>query len=182
MVLDTGDKVRSEDRDPHMKGTTTFLRLLHKHRPGDDDPGEHLTLDSGEPIHLFQGFSLANYFLCSRVPEGSSKGVATVTMKRNCSRHFKKTIDILEPTVLILTYQARDRFDEAYHLRWNTVDNYELLDLDGRQTSVRLFLSSLWSAGLLGADPAIRIPPQHHHPDDRAYAPREPCSMKALRT
>jgi len=50
-----------------------------------------------------------------------------------------KAIDILEPTVLLLPYKARDKFDEAYHFRWNTVDNYELLDLDGRQTRVLTF-------------------------------------------
>src|SRR5208282_6002087 len=136
MVLDTGDKVRWHDRDPHMKGTTTLLRLLHKRRPGDDAPGEHLTLDSDEPIHLFQGFALANYLLCSRVHEHSERGKPrrqgrpTDTMFRNCTRHFMKAIDILEPTVLLLPYKARDKFDEAYHFRWNTVDNYELLDLD----------------------------------------------------
>lgn len=116
-------------RNPHMKGTTSLLRLLHGRDPGIDAEGERL-LDG----HLFDGFALVNFLLCSALrkprpnnPRGSGGGVSTSTMRGNCAQHFKKTLEILEPDVVIaqgrgvrgwigtaldLTYR-RDTFDRV---------------------------------------------------------------------
>lgn len=90
-------------RNPHMKGTTSLLRLLHGRDPGDDFGGEEL-LDG----HLFDGFALVNYLLCSALhkprpekPGGSGSGASSNEMRRNCARHFLKTLEILEPDVVI---------------------------------------------------------------------------------
>src|SRR5208283_1277506 len=66
MILDSAS-VGWRGRNHHMKGTTTLLRLLHRHDPGEDEIGEQLLLESGEAIHLFEGFALVNYLLCSAV-------------------------------------------------------------------------------------------------------------------
>jgi uracil-DNA glycosylase len=99
----------------------------------EDDIGERLLLDSGETIHLFEGFALVNYLLCSAVEEGSKKGRATKLMIVNCGRHFKKAIDILKPTLLILQgYGVHRWLAQAYHQRpWEKGDAAESLDLDG---------------------------------------------------
>lgn len=92
-------------RNPHMRGTTTMLRLLLGRDPGCDEEGEHL-LDG----HLFDGFALVNYLLCTALKEertekedrgGAGKGYSSPTMRRNCGRHFLQTLEILEPTVII---------------------------------------------------------------------------------
>jgi hypothetical protein len=127
-------------RNPHMKGTTTLLRLVHRRAPGDDSIGEHLTLDSGETIHLFEGFALVNYLLCSAVEKSSAQGKATYSMTANCARHFKKAIEILRPTLVILQgYGVRRWIAEAYNSPWNRRENIEWLNLDGRRTSVLTF-------------------------------------------
>lgn len=126
-------------RNPHMKGTTTLLRLLHGRDPGKDDEGEQLLLESGETIHLFEGFALANYLLCSAVREGSTHGQATDTMRHNCARHFKQAIEILEPTLIVLQgYGVRQWIAKAYACPWNR-GNDERLNLEGRQTRVLTF-------------------------------------------
>jgi hypothetical protein len=127
-------------RNPHMKGTTTLLRLLHKRDPGEDEIGEQLLLDTGKTIHLFDGFALVNYLLCSAVSGNSAQGKATDSMIINCARHLRKVIDILEPTLVILQgYGVRWWIAQAYRCPWKkgTVD--EWLDLDGRLTRVLTF-------------------------------------------
>jgi len=129
MILETASAPwRGRDRrNPHMKGTTTLLRLLHKRHPGEDEIGEKLLLDSGEEIHLFEGFALINYLLCSAVLGNSRRGMATYSMTVNCARHFRKAIDILEPTLMILQgYGVRWWIAEAYRCPWKkgTVDEW----------------------------------------------------------
>jgi hypothetical protein len=94
---------RFSGRNPHMRGTTSLLRLLHGREPGDDDDGERL-LDG----HLFDGFALVNYLLCSALskprpdnPMGSGSGASSYEMRRNCGRHFIRTLEILEPDVVV---------------------------------------------------------------------------------
>jgi hypothetical protein len=94
-------------RNPHMKGTASILRLLLGREPGIDAAGEQLLPGA----HIFDGFALVNYLLCSALREqrnpfsdrytGSAKGASTATMRRNCARHFLRTLEILEPTILV---------------------------------------------------------------------------------
>ncbi len=89
-------------RNPHMKGTTNVLRLLFGLPLGIDHDSEFLMID-GKAVHIFDAFALVNYLLCSAVPDdGSTKGKATSTMKKNCSEHFRAVIHILAPTVMIV--------------------------------------------------------------------------------
>lgn len=92
-------------RNPHMKGTSSILRLLLGREPGDDEEGERL-LDG----HIFDGFALVNYLLCTALKKfrskeqdsrGAGQGNSSPIMRRNCRRHFRATLEILEPTVII---------------------------------------------------------------------------------
>lgn len=90
-------------RNPHMKGTTSLLRLLLGREPGYDEEGERL-LDG----HIFDGFALVNYLLCTALERprsesafGGGKGHSSETMRRNCASHFLRTLEILEPTVIV---------------------------------------------------------------------------------
>lgn len=89
-------------RNPHMRGTTTALRLLLGAGPGTDYEGEFVRPVNGRPFHLFDGFSLVNRLLCSAGPLGGSQGRPTSTMAVNCGVHFAATLSILEPTIVIL--------------------------------------------------------------------------------
>lgn len=99
MLMDSA-AVGFKARNPHMKGTSSLLRLLHD-LPFNDPESEFIQVD-GNAIHLFDTFVLANYLLCSAVTEGSRQGQATPVMKKNCAEHFIATLEILKPTILII--------------------------------------------------------------------------------
>lgn len=102
-------------RNPHMRGTTSLLRLAFGLGLGSDHASEFLHLPEGR-VHLFDAFALVNFLLCSAVPLGSAapssafdserfkgagKGRSTFEMQRNCARHFRETLRILEPTLVV---------------------------------------------------------------------------------
>jgi hypothetical protein len=88
-------------RNPHMRGTTHLLRLLFDIGLGSDRAGEYVDVD-GEPRHLFDMFSLANYLLCSAHEGGTARGTSTAVMRANCQGHFRETLRILDPTVVVV--------------------------------------------------------------------------------
>ena len=96
-----------KNRYPHMKGTTSLLRLMLGRRAGSDWEGELLRLPHPQPVgHVFDGYALVNFLLCSALEEppsnqGSAKGSSSPTMRRNCTEHFLATLEILEPTVIV---------------------------------------------------------------------------------
>ena len=97
----------SRGRNPHMKGTASILRLLLGREPGADRDGEQLGVDAR--AHIFDGFALVNYLLCSAVKEarqdsskGGTKGFSSPTMRRNCADHFVQSLKILDPTVIVV--------------------------------------------------------------------------------
>lgn len=87
-------------RNPHMRGTTLALRALFD-RPGTDHPGEFIDVD-GERIHMFDCFALVNRLLCAAHLRGTSTGKSTKTMLSNCERHFTASLEILEPTIVVI--------------------------------------------------------------------------------
>ena len=88
-------------RNPHMKGTTNVLRLIFGIPLGTDHHSEFLSIE-GKRVHIFDVFALVNYLLCSAVRDGSKKGLSTPTMRSNCCGHFRKVMNILEPSVIIV--------------------------------------------------------------------------------
>ena len=92
---------RWRGRNVHMRGTTSILRCLVGREPGTDTAGEQLFPDR-PGAHLFDGFALVNRLLCSAIDVESGRGRSSGVMQRNCSRHFVTTLEILEPTVLVI--------------------------------------------------------------------------------
>ncbi len=88
-------------RNPHMKGTTSALRLIFGIPLGTDHNSEFLSIE-GKRVHIFDAFALVNYLLCSAVRDGSTKGLSTETMLNNCRGHFRNIMNILEPSVVIV--------------------------------------------------------------------------------
>ena len=91
-------------RNPHMKGVTSTLRLLLGRELGDDMEGESL-FDG----HIFDGCAQVNYLLCTALTKprekdahGGGRGNSSAEMQRNCGRHFLRTMEILEPTVIVV--------------------------------------------------------------------------------
>ena len=93
-------------RNPHMRGTTSALRVLLGKELGSDYDGEVVRPANGRPFHLFDAFALVNRLLCSAGPAHSSQGHPTRTMLSNCDIHFGATMRILEPTLVILQGKA----------------------------------------------------------------------------
>ena len=89
-------------RNPHMRGTTSVLRMIFGVAPGTDRDSEFVRIGR-ERVHVFDAFSLVNYLLCSAVSgDGGKKGLSTKTMRRNCQGHFSEALRILEPSVAIV--------------------------------------------------------------------------------
>jgi hypothetical protein len=89
-------------RNPHMRGTTSALRIIFGHGLGSDDASEWITPTHGDAFHIFDGFALVNRLLCSAGPEGGSRGRSTTTMRDNCLEHLEATLAILDPTLVVL--------------------------------------------------------------------------------
>lgn len=114
-VRDSGDhpwyknSSGKEPRNAHMKGVTLALRLALKlpYNDGDGSPlvdsdTERVGFTDGSAAHLFECFAMANLLLCSAVDKsGSQKSKANTVMRDNCAEHLKKTVEILEPTLVI---------------------------------------------------------------------------------
>lgn len=97
------------DRSKHMRGVTSTLRLLLGREPGLDKAGEQLM----DGVHIFDGFALVNYLLCSALKEprdcsilGGGKCQSNVKMRSNCASHLRATLDILDPTVIVIHGKA----------------------------------------------------------------------------
>ena len=98
-------------RNKHMRGTTSILRLLLGRPLGTDHKGERLFAGDQRTAHVFDGFALVNALLCSAVkkpPVGrnAGKGASSRLMRRNCARHFRRTMEILEPTAIVAEGQG----------------------------------------------------------------------------
>lgn len=89
-------------RNPHMRGTTSALRVIFGEAPGSEWEEEFLESAGGDRFHLFDAFSLVNVLLCSNFPAKKNTGASTKTMRRNCLKHFAATMQILEPTLMVL--------------------------------------------------------------------------------
>jgi hypothetical protein len=95
------DKSFSE-RNPHMQGTTSALRLLFG-LPLSSETRDDLIIVNGEYRHLFDVFALINALTCSSTAAATGKnGKPTREMKRNCVEHLRATVQILRPTVLVV--------------------------------------------------------------------------------
>lgn len=88
-------------RNPHMRGTTSALRVIFGKGIGEDYDGECVYPENGDRFHIFDGFALVNRLLCSAGPPGTSSGRPTGVMLKHCRDHFSATLSILEPTILI---------------------------------------------------------------------------------
>jgi hypothetical protein len=89
-------------RNPHMRGTTSALRILFGRGLGADWEDEFVRTADGERFHVFDGFALVNALLCSAGPPSSSQGRSSFVMRRNCLEHFSATLEVLKPTVIVL--------------------------------------------------------------------------------
>lgn len=89
-------------RNPHMRGTTSALRVIFDLGLGSDWEAEFLESDGGQRFHAFDAFSLVNALLCSNFRASKNTGASTTAMRRNCLRHFAATMQILEPTLMVL--------------------------------------------------------------------------------
>lgn len=91
------DSFRS--RNPHMRGVTLALQLAFGLPLGTSE-GEWLPSSIG-PIHILDAYAMANLLLCSAVVANTTTSKATPTMRANCAEHLVKTIEVLEPTLII---------------------------------------------------------------------------------
>ena len=88
-----------KERNPHMRGVTLALQLVFGLPAGGS---EWLTLANGEQVHLFGAYAMTNLLMCSSVAKKDSQSSkSTATMRQSCALHLARTVDILEPTLVI---------------------------------------------------------------------------------
>lgn len=144
ITTDTGENKDFDGRNPHMRGTSSLLRLLLGIELGKDKERECITIGN-QTTHIFDVFALVNYLLCSAVnSNGSTRGMSTPTMRRNCFRHFRSAIEILEPTVVVLEgLGIRDWISEHQDGSWHVAEgrrkNLEWLHFGERQAALLTF-------------------------------------------
>lgn len=103
-------------RNQHMAGVTTALRVLYGGEPGTDRAGEFLHTPAGD-VHVLDAYAMANSVLCSRRPGEGRQGAPSRQMLENCSRHLRTTVEVLQPTIIhsqgrsagLSTHQAIER-------------------------------------------------------------------------
>ena len=94
-----GGLIKYRKINPHMKGTTSLLRLLFGIPLGFDVKKEYIVINDSK-FHIYDGYVLVNYHLCSAVIPGTTKSRPTKQMEKNCFKHFHKTLTVLEPTII----------------------------------------------------------------------------------
>ena len=102
MIHDRSGLAGWASRNPHMRGTTSALRVLLGRAPGSDTEGEWLETDARARFHIFDAFALVNVLLCSAVVPGTMNGRSSREMRANCLCHYAATLAFLEPNVLVL--------------------------------------------------------------------------------
>ena len=88
--------------NPHMKGTLHTLQLLFG-LPVDDDSRE-IEIDGGRKCKIFDACCLSNALLYRERRKDSKQSEWPIAKKiwTNCERHIKKTIEIIQPQIIIL--------------------------------------------------------------------------------
>lgn len=111
MILkETGLEKVFTQRNPHMRGTTSALRILFDLFNENDSRSEFIE-GGGERLHIFDTFAMVNYLLCSAIRQGEgSRGHATQTMLKNCQRHFYFSLTTLQPNVIIVQSKGFSKF------------------------------------------------------------------------
>lgn len=128
-------------RNPHMRGTTSLLRLIFGCDVGADYRQEFVPLQQ-ESAHLFECFALANFLLCSATASPqSTRGCSTSTMRENCSHHFEAAIKILEPTLLVFQGKgvrdwARDLLPDIWRTSGTTCAIKEMGNINGQPVTL----------------------------------------------
>lgn len=147
-------------RNPHMKGVTSTLRLLLGRELGDDEEGERL-FDG----HIFDGCAQVNYLLCtalttprSKDAHGGGRGHSSVAMQRNCAPHFLRTMEILQPTVIVVHGLALRRWMANALPLPPAGDTLETVRIAGKPVSLLTFThpSAGGHSGWWGTTPRTR--------------------------
>ena len=168
-------------RNPHMKGTTSILRLLMGREPGLDRDGEYL-FGADRPEHLFDGFALVDAVMCSAIwapsaGDGSARGQASGTMLANCGTHLRETLRILEPTVVVFQGKGiRNSLSNVLGLPAAPWPVSEYVDMFGSEVLVLNFAhpSASGDYGWWGSGPNTRYLVDVVTPEIRKYFPAKP--------
>jgi hypothetical protein len=118
-------------RNSHMRGTTLALRVLLGCESWDTPADEYLALD-GARVHVLDAYAMANLRLCSATKPPSTNSRATTMMSRNCLRHLRTTIELLEPTIVVTQSVAiRTRIASLIRQQETVTSHLEVVELAG---------------------------------------------------
>jgi len=112
-------KCEPRDWNSHMRGTLILLQLLFGKEPENPKAGKSaMSIDvNGRSVNIFKAFSMPNFLLCSARKLGDERPIqesASVNvMRQNCAEHYKQTLEVLKPQVVIL------QGDRSHGFWWN---------------------------------------------------------------
>lgn len=88
------------ERNAHIKGTTSALRVLWGRSAGTDRAGEFLE-STDDQVHVLETMALVNSTLCSSIAQpGSREGRGSGVMHKECTTHLRSVLELLEPTIV----------------------------------------------------------------------------------
>lgn len=88
------------ERNQHMMGVMSALRVLWGRPVGPDREGELLATPHGQ-VHVLDAYAMANSVLCSTSRPGPGRaGSPTSVMLLNCRDYLRATVERLEPTII----------------------------------------------------------------------------------
>jgi hypothetical protein len=123
-----------------MRGTTSALRVIFGTGLGSDYEGEFVHPIRGRAFHVYDGFALVNRLLCAAFPVSSNEGRSTRMMRRNCLGHFRATMSILEPTLVIVQGRGVERWSrDVFEVERSYGDYLHRASLDGRSLMLCTF-------------------------------------------
>jgi hypothetical protein len=76
-------------RNPHMKGTTSLLRLWFGLGLGKDYRDEFIRVND-DNVHIFDAFSLVNFLMCTAT-DGGKKGKSRDAMQYHCGSILRRS-------------------------------------------------------------------------------------------
>ncbi len=87
-------------RNAHIKGVTSALRVLYGNDAGRDNAGELIVTATGA-VHVLNAHALINATLCSSIKKpGSREGQGSDVMHHSCVAHLTNVLKLLKPTIV----------------------------------------------------------------------------------
>ena len=130
-----------DHKSNHMRGTLFTLQLLFGMDPDENNREMRIEKSNKNEIGIYNAFALSNILLYRETRKNSDESTGDIADKiwGNCVIHFKRTIEILQPQIVILQGgKAECMIDRVYDLKkeYKKEKRYHIIKEDGKEARV----------------------------------------------